>query len=275
MKKVKFLIILLTAICLVNIPCLAHSVNTNVNYSAATTEWDIKENTPHLGSNYLPYKIVNIYDNETQYFQNAVESACDMWWDALFYNLNGTSTSNRTYFNAEKVDSGNKITIYWQQMDDDGDLGTTDLRYANATHYTAGVVIEINRAALNANTGCLKSYLLEVTIAHEIGHALGLEDLDTAQTSMYNQLMGYGWQFRGAEYIASHTYPDPEDIQGANVILGFHTNVQHSFNYTYVNLSTHSRVCGLCHGWNNGLPHVEGTSPQGLLICLQCGAYLS
>ena len=104
-----------------------------------------------------------------------------------------------------------------------------------------------NRSAADVNI------LRDRTGAHEIGHILGLRDIDEAPCGSYVQeshhedlLMGYG----GFSVLPSTdiTY---KDIAGVAITRGFHTDSDHKWLYKGLDTNgKHKLICSICNGVN-------------------------
>ena len=113
----------------------------------------------------------------------------------------------------------------------------------------------------------LVAHVRERDGAHELGHVLGLLDLDnnnlcngfdddeypqikSEQQLLYHHhevLMGYGAPF--TERSADITY---KDIAGVAITRGFHTDNDHKWLYAYIDFDgTHKLICSICNGTKN------------------------
>ncbi len=82
----------------------------------------------------------------------------------------------------------------------------------------------------------IKRYNAFDTILHELGHLLGLQDLDMNHSEyVHNALMGYGSGRNGLSY---------HDIQGVSVESGKHTN--HEFSRYAFDDGVYKHVCFYC-----------------------------
>lgn len=114
-----------------------------------------------------------------------------------------------------------------------------------------------------------------VTIAHEFGHVIGLNDLYDPRN--YDKLMCGSEDMRCE---AGVTQPTDADIWGAKVILGLHKVSHHSFDgygyhSTYAGVNKHALCCSLCGGisGNGATPTETGTCSYvtGSNNCRICG----
>lgn len=106
----------------------------------------------------------------------------------------------------------------------------------------------------------------ERTGAHELGHVLGLGDLDAFcdnGTAYHHEetLMGYGYNTRQTEI----TY---RDLAGVAITRGFHTDSDHKWLYDNVNSSNESYklICSIC----NGVKRVSNLSDYTYLPYKSC-----
>ena len=122
-----------------------------------------------------------------------------------------------------------------------------------------------NRSAADVNI------LRDRTGAHEIGHILGLRDIDsfplcgdTGQSAHHKELlMGYGWPI--SERQSNITY---KDIAGVAITRGFHTDSDHK--WLYAGLDTNGKyklICSIC----NGVKYVESLSGYAYNTYNACG----
>ena len=113
--------------------------------------------------------------------------------------------------------------------------------------------------------------LLDRTGAHEMGHILGLRDIDEAPCGNYEQtyhhqdlLMGYGSVFN---YTMARdiTY---KDIAGVAITRGFHTDSDHKWLYAgQQSDGTYKLICSIC----NGVKYVESLSGYTYNTYNACG----
>ena len=97
------------------------------------------------------------------------------------------------------------------------------------------------------------------TGAHEIGHMLGLRDIDEVPCGSYNQsyhhedlLMGYG-----SMNVLPSTDITYKDIAGVAITRGFHTDSDHKWLYVgQQSDGTYKLICSIC----NGVKYVESLS---------------
>ena len=115
--------------------------------------------------------------------------------------------------------------------------------------YTNNPLYESKVNVLRARTG-----------AHEIGHILGLRDLDnnslcgggTPDEHHEELLMGYGMPI--SERTSDITY---KDIAGVAITRGFHTDADHKWLYqSQQSDGTYKLICSIC----NGVKYVESLS---------------
>jgi len=98
-------------------------------------------------------------------------------------------------------------------------------------------------------------------LAHEFGHAIGLNDLYESQN--YNKLMC------GVSTYSTATGPTSADIWGAKVITGVHTT--HTWGYNLIAGAlgnSHQKYCTACNGLN---PYVQRCTYGTDNRCTVCG----
>ena len=97
--------------------------------------------------------------------------------------------------------------------------------------------------------------------AHEIGHVMGLDDLDkdTHSSIQHHEeaLMGYG-----SPRQTNITY---KDIAGAMITMGFHTASDHKWMYSPTDYGGYKLICSIC----NGVKYAP-TYPSGSIEYLSC-----
>ena len=134
----------------------------------------------------------------------------------------------------------------------------------NHYHYTE-YWMEVDLYDLNNN-----SLFLDRTGAHEMGHVLGLFDIDEIEnpgsSSNYHHeelLMGYA-KDNGLTRQSEITY---KDIAGVAITRGFHTNSDHIWLRVG---STNKVICSLC---NAVIENATITTNNGVSTCMGCPVY--
>ncbi len=199
--------------------------------------WMIDERS-HAGTTSIKYRYGSGMTDE---LKSKISTGASMW----------SAVTNIQH----SIFSGNVIKV--QQGDTDVVASVTIQSVDEDTHH-------ITRWEMNINQHHLASVTPDV-IAHEFGHVIGLADL----YEEYNQdKIMYGIN---TENFLS---PTQQDLWGAKVILGIHSD--HMWSYTYVYLANsnyHDRVCLECGGI--GLREAcVAVLNGGLMECSICGALL-
>lgn len=111
----------------------------------------------------------------------------------------------------------------------------------------------------------------ERTMAHELGHVLGLKDVDVVEFNetigLHHQelLMGYDSNNNYMESSSNITY---RDIAGAMIARGLHTNADHKWLYDEESSTStnHKLICSIC----NCVKYVDNLSEYTYDIYKQC-----
>ena len=156
---------------------------------------------------------------EQQLFINSVHEAVDIWNSIRIYDGNGQIIQLvETEPGSLYVPKVNLCPIKYNPSLDDGCLG---IFYPIPAMYN----IQIKEIADTA------------TVLHELGHLLGLQDLDRNNSMPYphHTLMGYG---------AKNDHLHYQDIQGVAVSSGMHQD--HDFSRYIIDGNTYKHVCFYC-----------------------------
>ncbi len=215
-----------------------------------------------------------------QEIKNAYADSMKKWNNVYFYsyNVDGTITKNRIINVVEGTELDHNLVIF-PGIDTGNIAATGAFTNGSSTIETGDVVhkhysewyMEINidyfyehgtHAAGEVNV------IREQTGAHELGHMLGLRDVDTrcnaASTGWHHEelLMGYGeLQYRSTNI----TY---RDIAGVAITRGFHTNNDHKWLYAgQQNDGTYKLICTIC----NGVKCVDSLSGYTYDVYGSCG----
>ena len=245
---------------------------------------------------------INLNDNEAEIIVRQIQAvyaqSMEKWNDLYYYSYNndGERISNKviTVKYEENPEKANLI-IYPNYSDDNNVASTTFYSTNNVDsveqtqfHYHANkyktnlhlkVFYESIYHVTNENEEAML-VLRENTGAHEIGHLLGLADLDVwckvectcdmcTDSNLDNDnsciyqghheeaIMGYGQ----TEYRVTHiTY---KDIAGVSITRGFHEDSDHKWMLrNNVEDSTQDVICALCNGVRyevqNEIQHING-----------------
>lgn len=201
-----------------------------------TVGWSVNENYHTNGTNMsyaFDYSDINLNDE----YRGYVTEGALMWQGtvSIQQSINGTGLIKTVY--SPGIPQAAYFTDYLGNADGNGHL------------YSWSIVI--NRAK-NVSAR---------TLAHEFGHAIGLNDLYSDLNA--GKLM-YGYSDGTA------TGPTSSDIWGAKVITGIHTS--HNWGYRYYTTisgeNMHIKYCTYC----NGLTSVtELCSYNSQNVCVKCG----
>lgn len=110
---------------------------------------------------------------------------------------------------------------------------------------------------------------LSRTVAHEMGHVLGLEDIDVIETMHISQahhqelLMGYS-----NEYAIASTEVTYRDMAGTLITRGIHTNSDHKWLFDPVSsMEKYKLICSIC----NCVKYVDSLEGISYDIYKSCG----
>ena len=199
------------------------------------------------------------------------------WNNVYFYSYDseGTVTKNRLINVVEAEDANSATLLIYPNINDN----VTDITIANTSpdidtrtviesgeknhyHYSKWIMNLFLDQFVFRNGGGSISYARDVVGAHELGHVLGLKDVDsnnlcngyTAEQydpekpweywHHHELLMGYG----------SPTYERSEDITykdiaGVAITRGFHTDEDHKWLYVgQPSSEIHKFICSICNG---------------------------
>ena len=205
--------------------------------------WSIDENY-HSEDKYVTYYF-RISDNNLNNYKDCVEKAADKWSGiatiAFRHNSSGTGEIYTGYA---------EIGVVAQFCDYNAN---------KSGHLTSWKML------LNLNNS---DYLTETVIAHEFGHAIGLNDLYASKNS--GKLM-YGYDTQ------TDKKPTESDKLGAQVITGQHTS--HTWGYKFYRraidgTSSHVKYCTVCNGYcassDGKNPLVSSCTYNSAGICTGC-----
>lgn len=298
--KVKFITIVLILILLISLSSsqtFAHTVYTSVlyeqydtsSYHLHYTDWAISEGkygwpliTTHSGTPVFTYEFANDFtsiidgsgiSHDCSYLIADFEAGANLWNNASFFN--GVEVINPFSITLFESPTGTPLVTVHAYYDS----STRTYAYVEITlfyHfdiYLNAAKMTSTRPSGNADTS-----------AHELGHVMGLEDLDSYNDEnhiayQFNVLMGYA--------DIGLDFPTLADIQGAAVITGIHTNADHVFNQyglyhnpddDSISDAYHRVICSICGGyyleWHIDFGYVNvGTTHQ--YACLDCGYVVS
>ena len=194
----------------------------------------------------------------------AYANSMKKWNNVYFYsfdNATGLITKNKVINVVEaENEAESDITIYPKNS---GDIATTTLQsgvpletIGTITHrHYSKIKMEVNINYFyygSSQSSSNVSVIRERTGAHELGHVLGLRDVDTeaicgaGSSSNHHQeiLMGYGIGI--LDRATDITY---KDIAGVAITRGFHTDDDHMWlNAGVQSDGTYKLICSICNG---------------------------
>lgn len=204
-----------------------------------------------------------VSENLAKEIKNAYANSMKKWNNVYFYTYNsdGTVTRNRIVNIVPGTYEDHNLTIY-PAWDIEGFAGTDSagikesiVENDGTTHYHFSQwnmtidLKEFSEASEEAEV------LRERTGAHEIGHILGLRDVDvfcTANNGVdhhHELLMGYGLPI--ADRMTDITY---KDIVGAAITRGLHTDDDHQWiDCGKQSNGKYKWLCAICNGTKEAL----------------------
>ena len=278
-KRIAALFLCLPLLAAFPLRASAHDSAGSIEYGANTTCWVIDPNAPHAGTLSITYRYSSVDETYRARIKTEVEAAADIWQayssGAHANNLYRDLDGSRTYLSIAEASGTAMVNIWW------GNYGTkiydflaevdwTGCSKNSSNHLISGAKLKINTGLIfNGSYG----HHADHPIAHEFGHIFGLKDLDPDRVNVtHYQLMGYGW-FGGSTLP---NLPTLSDKRGACVILGLHEWNEHTFAYSNITSTKHSRECTLCKGYNLNPAHsYEVISMNPYIQRCACGHMIS
>ena len=198
--------------------------------------------------------------------KTAYANSMKKWNDVYFYSYNsyGTVVKCKLIDVVEGTATDHNLTIYpgtsTNQIASTRAVGTYDtVETGDVTHkhYSEWeMTVNVNNFYVNNSTTVNSvAFVKERTGAHEIGHVLGLKDVDadnicnSGETTQhhYELLMGYGYYLLNR--ACNITY---KDIAGVAITRGFHTDDNHKWlNCGLQSDGTYKLLCSVCNGVKN------------------------
>lgn len=292
LKKIATILLAAVAFSAIQITAFAHETVSGIESSIEFSNWKLFESgsgtiTRHNSGNGMYIVCAPSLISYGTSWEDYLDSAVNAWNSIKFngnYIFSGklVHPSNNTYTltNTDISNGKTLVTIIGISNPDSRNWGATyfsgdsNLNIPSATNYSNSsggyhlktITIGLNMSNLNSKTATNKKY----TITHELGHVIGLADLSTSfNDNTYSDcLMGY------SNYTL--TAPQPQDIKGAAVISGAHTNHSFDSNFSKINTSQHRNVCSLCDGYKTE-NHSYSTYNCGILgkttklVICKCG----
>ena len=202
MKKTLFTSIILVVLLF----SLALSASADFNYSSVFYSTDGYRTSTTSATIYLQNKI-----NNTSIYSNHFVTAVSYWNNAgLTYRTYVVNTSSSSYIYNEDFNYSSDVSI--QEEGADGTVAFFEPLIQNTVycscHKTRSFYIALNDAEFSGLTSTYKRGV----ITHELGHALGLLDLDKNGTTTYQDrsIMSY------ASDLSSKATPYTLDVTNAN-----------------------------------------------------------
>ena len=199
--------------------------------------------------------------------KNAYAESMKKWNDVYFYTYDsvGVVTKHKIINIVECVDGTPNLIIYPARYINsvattshigNGD-NIVDENEATHKHYSQWkMTLNLDYFYVNGSLNAEEvDFYKEVTGAHEIGHILGLRDIEdycNASSSGWHHhelLMGYGEPI--ADRMADITY---KDIAGVAITRGFHTDDDHQWlNCGVQSNGKYKWLCAICNGTKEAL----------------------
>ena len=227
--------------------------------------------------------------DETTYFINKFKESMEKWNDVSYFN-------GSQYINLINISEGSSedynVIIYPKMgvgsiantkpdTKDPQETVVDTLNNILHKHYgkwEINVNIEEYQNMIEYNIN-LKEFILERTGCHEIGHILGLNDIDLIENSNLSQyhheelLMGYSSCVEDNVY---DTYVNRQqritykDIAGVLITRGIHTDSNHNWLHDSANSTQGNEklICSIC----NGVKYVDDVQPYNYNLYLRCNS---
>ncbi len=289
-------------------PVFAHEDILEVDYDICNHQYDgdgiheawysvfYGEDSYHIGHEVttIKYYFVETYNSytwstdmseaEADAIKAAFVESMEKWNEVYFYSYNseGNVTKQKIINVVEGTENDHNLSILPVQNHanhatiesvGDGEIIGGNDNHKHYSHWNMLVnVVDYNIMTTRITEGsilnsveAMKAY----TGAHELGHVLGLYDLDKCcgdftSTKNHHQevLMGYGEPIESrAQNI---TY---KDIAGVAITRGFHTDNDHLWIYCGMQNGNHKLLCSICNGIKT-VSSLAGYTYQYYMDCL-------
>ena len=226
-----------------------------IKYYFNETE-QINNNNSNLSYDELYKWDTDITTSEAIDLKNKYSDSMERWNNIYIYNIDNNNyaikrklvniiegTANDNNIIIYPTDSTDSVadTIYCDDDEDDTFIFThNNHKHYHYEHYNMRVNINKYKYAIN-KWGTV--YHNRVG-AHEMGHVMGLDDLDKDDHSKIQHheeaLMGYGDPRQ-----TNITY---KDIAGVMITMGFHTDADHKWMYSSTEYGGYKFICSICNG---------------------------
>lgn len=241
-----------------------YSTSRHYSHETNTIKYYFAESSPN-GYRWT----INLSEEEATEIKNAYANSMKKWNNVYFYSYNsdGSITKNKIINVVEGSESDYNIIVFpgystksiasTNKIDhSDTNIETGEITH---THYTKWeMTVYVNNFYANAGTSNYAANMArDRTGAHELGHVLGLRDIDSdnlCHTTLSGEhhselLMGYG-----DSRALNITY---KDIAGVAITRGFHTDADHMWlNAGLQDNGTYKLICSIC----NGVRYVDNLS---------------
>ena len=208
----------------------------------------------------------DVSQSTAEEIKSAYADSMKKWNNVYFYSYNsyGVAIKNKIINVVEGTETDHNLTIYPATglgsttarviaTGDQEDIENGEIIHLHYSEWKMEINIDqfyvhdiYNQNTVNSNR--------EKTGAHELGHILGLKDIDEADLcNPSNKAPGWhhgellmGYALPGNERCANITY---KDIAGAAILRGFHTDYDHRWlNCGLQNDGTYKLLCSICNG---------------------------
>lgn len=223
---------------------------TNINYYVSTSSLE--------NSNITWTSLIG--DTEGTRVKNTLKQSLEKWNNIYFYSTDTDGyIEKRKLINIQEVSNAADSNVILYPKEDSRNMyaymnfdtsSKIVIEDPNGIHYHyTKARIFFNLAYFNILNESLKNIVLKRTGAHEMGHVLGLEDIDEIEESLSDTyhheeiLMGYGKTLHRQTDI---TY---KDLVGVAITRGYHTDRDHKWLYDSESSSSDKKklICSICN----------------------------
>lgn len=233
---------------------LSHEVQ-NIEYYFETYDYE--------GTGYTWTENISLQIAEE--IRNAYIDSMEKWNDVYYYTYdsNGTQISNKIINVVEGTENNHNLTIYPIRHENayysyalttyvgEGEKINTGINNTNHVHNNEWRM-SVNYSLFYENDILLEDgtdtieVAREIVGAHEIGHVLGLDDMNIRCSGHHQEvLMGYTETNSITNRALSPTY---KDIVGVSILRGFHDDDDHIWMKRTNSNDTIDLICAQCNG---------------------------